>query len=181
MPVPTRTEDLLPPKRRADRAPYRIAVVCLGNICRSPMGHVVLAEKVAQAGLDDRVEIASAGTAGWHVGKPMDRRAAATLAAAGYDGSEHEASQFEARWYDDHDLVLAMDHSNHADLLDLAADVEPGRLRMFRDFDPRATDDDREVPDPYYGGDDGFTDVLRTVERTADAIVAALRRELGGS
>ncbi len=181
MPVPTRTEDLLPPKRRPDASPYRIAVVCLGNICRSPMGHVVLSEKVASAGLDDRVELSSAGTGGWHVGKPMDRRAAAVLAAAGYDGSQHQAEQFEAHWYADHDLVLAMDESNHADLLALIGDVEPGRLRMFRDFDPRATDGDRDVPDPYYGGDEGFTHVLRTVERTADAIVAALERELGGA
>ena len=176
-----RSELLLPPKRRADGAPYRIAVVCLGNICRSPMGHVVLTEKLARAGLDDRVEVTSAGTGGWHVGEPMDRRAAATLAASGYDGSQHRAAQFEAHWYDDHDLVLAMDAGNHADLLDLAPEVEPGRLRMFRDFDPRAEDHDRDVPDPYYGGDEGFGEVLRTVERTADAIVAALERELGGS
>lgn len=177
----SRTENLLPPKRRPDGSPYRIAVVCLGNICRSPIGEVVLSEKVARAGLDDRVEVASAGTGGWHVGGPMDRRAAAVLAAHGYDGSQHRAAQFEAHWYDDHDLVLAMDESNHADLLQLAADTDPGRLRMFRDFDPRATGSDRDVPDPYYGEDDGFTDVLRTVERTADAIVAALERELGGS
>jgi protein-tyrosine phosphatase len=180
MPVPTRTENLLPPKRHPGDAPYRIAVVCLGNICRSPIGEVVLTEKIARAGLDDRVEVTSAGTGGWHVGEPMDRRAASVLAAHGYDGSQHRAAQFETHWYDDHDLVLAMDESNHADLRDLATDVEPGRLRMFRDFDPRATQTDRDVPDPYYGGDDGFTHVLRTVERTADAIVAALEQELGG-
>jgi protein-tyrosine phosphatase len=110
----------------------------------------------------------------------MDRRAAAALAASGYDGSRHRAAQFETHWYDDHDLVLAMDESNHADLGDLAGEVEPGRLRMFRDFDPRATGSDRDVPDPYFGGDDGFAHVLATVERTADALVAALERELGG-
>ena len=181
MPVTTRAANLLPPKRHPGGAPYRIAVVCLGNLCRSPIGEVVLSEKIARAGLDGRVEVTSAGTGGWHVGEPMDRRAASVLAAHGYDGSQHRASQFETHWYDDHDLVLAMDESNHADLTDLATDVEPGRLRMFRDFDPRATEADRDVPDPYYGGDDGFTHVLRTVERTADAIVAALEQELGGS
>lgn len=176
----TDTRHLLPPKRRPGASPYRIAVVCLGNICRSPMGEVVLSEKLARAGLDRRVEVSSAGTGGWHVGEPMDRRAAAALAASGYDGSRHRAAQFETHWYDEHDLVLAMDSSNHADLHDLAEEIEPGRLRLFRDFDPRATELDRDVPDPYFGGDDGFAHVLATVERTADAIVAALERELGG-
>jgi protein-tyrosine phosphatase len=187
MPVSTRTEHPLPPRRRAGGSPYRIAVVCLGNICRSPLAEVVLTEKLARAGLGDRVEVSSAGTGDWHIGEPMDRRASAALAAHGYDGSQHRAAQFETHWYDEHDLVLAMDESNHAalrdlaDLRDLAAQVEPGRLRMFREFDPRATGTDRDVPDPYYGGDDGFTHVLVTVERTADAIVTALGRELDGS
>jgi protein-tyrosine phosphatase len=176
--VTSRTEHLLPPKRRADRSPYRIAVVCLGNICRSPIAHVVLTRKIAQAGLEDRVEVSSAGTGDWHVGNPMDRRAAAVLTAAGSDASQHRAAQFTGDWHDDHDLVLAMDESNHADLLALRSDLEPGRLRMFRDFDPQATGGDRDVPDPYYGGDDGFDHVLGTVERTADAVVAALEREL---
>src|SRR5690606_35247871 len=77
----------LPPPRTEGR--YRTGVVCLGNICRSPMAEVVLTERVAEAGLDDRVEVASCGTGDWHVGHPMDRRAAATLSAAGYDPSRH--------------------------------------------------------------------------------------------
>jgi protein-tyrosine phosphatase len=177
--VSTSTHHSLPPKRSPEGSPYRIAVVCLGNICRSPIAETVLAEKVARAGLDDRVKISSAGTGPWHVGEPMDRRAAAVLAEHGYDGSAHRAAQFEATWHEEHDLVLAMDEANHADLSDLAEDV--GRLRMFRDFDPRATDGDRDVPDPFFGADDGFAHVLATVERTADAIVAALEQELGGA
>ena len=176
----TPTEQMLPPKRRADGSPYRIAVVCLGNICRSPIGEVVLAEKLARAGLDDRVEVVSAGIGDWHIGEPMDRRAMAVLAAHGYDGSQHRAAQAQPDWHEQHDLVLAMDESNHAGLRELAADHDPARLRMFRDFDPRARSGDRDVPDPYYGGDDGFAHVLTIVERTADAIVSALERELGG-
>lgn len=176
-----RVQDLLPPKRRADGTPYRIAVVCLGNICRSPIGEVVLAEQVSRAGLDDRVEVVSAGTGSWHVGEPMDRRATMVLAAHGYDGSAHVGTQFEADWYDECDLVLAMDRTNHADLRDLAPGGECARLRMFRDFDPAATEDARDVPDPYFGGDAGFIAVLTTVERTAASIVAALHAELGGS
>ena len=88
---------------------YRIAFVCLGNICRSPMADVVLTARVEEAGLADRVTVASSGTGDWHVGHPMDHRAAATLAAAGYDPTRHRAQQFAASWLDEFDLVLAMD------------------------------------------------------------------------
>lgn len=154
---------------------YRVALVCLGNICRSPMAHVVLESRLAAAGLADRVEVVSAGTGGWHVGGPMDRRAAATLTAHGYDASRHLASRFTRSWVEDCDLVLTMDASNHADVLDLAHEPEEwDRVRMFRDHDPRAGEHDRDVPDPYYGHDDGFARVLAMVERTCDALVGAL-------
>lgn len=173
---------LPPPRTDGPGTPYRIAVVCLGNICRSPMADVILGDRVAAAGLDRVVAVVSAGTGGWHVGNPMDRRAAALLAAHGYDASRHRAQQFEKTWYADADVVLAMDGDNLADLETLRpVDHEPGRLLMFRDFDPRsAGDHDRDVPDPYYGGDDGFETVLAMVERTSDAIVADLRRVVGG-
>ncbi len=104
-----------------------------------------------------------------------DRRAAATLAAADYDPSSHRARHFEQNWLEDNDLVLAMDHQNFDDVL--AAGAAPdhgGRLLMFRDFDPIGTGDD--VPDPYYGGDGGFEEVLEMVERTAAALLAALQQ-----
>ncbi|WP_375001603.1 low molecular weight protein-tyrosine-phosphatase [Aeromicrobium sp. CTD01-1L150] len=155
--------------------PYRIAVVCLGNICRSPMAHVVLEDRLEKAGLADEVVVASAGTGDWHRGDPMDHRAAATLAAAGYDPSRHRAQTFDRDWYAEHDLLLAMDSSNHADMADLAPSVQTQeQLRMFRSFDPEAREGDDEVPDPYHGGDEGFRDVLAMVERTADAIVERL-------
>ena len=154
---------------------YRIALVCLGNICRSPIAHVVLDERLVRAGLDDRVEVSSSGTGGWHVGEPMDRRAAAVLRDAGYDPSRHRARTFSANWFDDHDLVLAMDRSNLADIVDQApeAGLHDGHVRMFREFDPAVRDDD-EVPDPWYGGADGFRDVLAMIERTTDALVEQL-------
>lgn len=146
---------------------YRVVLVCLGNICRSPMAHVVLEERLADAGLADRVEVTSSGTGGWHVGDPMDRRAAATLTAAGYDATRHRALQWAHTDADDADLVLAMDHQNLADL------GGPGeRVRLFRDFDP--VEPGGDVPDPYYGGDSGFEEVLAMVERTAAALVAEL-------
>lgn len=149
--------------------PYRIAVVCLGNICRSPMADVVLNERIRAAGLGDRVAVESFGTADWHAGKPMDPRAASTLTSAGYDATRHRARQFTAATAG-HDLVLAMDTDNRADLLALGVAVE--RLHLFRAFDP--TPDDVSVPDPYYGGDEGFVDVLDICERTSDVLTDRL-------
>jgi len=160
----------LPPPRRPGE--YHLALVCLGNICRSPMAHVVLEERLEQAGLADRVTVTSSGTGGWHVGDPMDERAAATLTAAGYDASRHRARQFEAAWHEELDLVLVMDEQN---LQDVGGRAE--RIRLFRDFDP--LEPGGEVPDPYYGGPDGFEEVLTMVERTAGSLVDRLGEHLG--
>jgi protein-tyrosine phosphatase len=169
----------LPAPRHPGR--YRLVLVCLGNICRSAMADVVLTGLVEDAGLADRVEVASAGTGDWHVGGPMDRRAAALLTSHGYDASRHEAQQFEAAWHEEYDAVLAMDATNRADLAALAE--QPGgqdldRLLMFRDLDPLATDDDRDVADPYYGEDEGFEETLAVVRRTGVEIVRELERLL---
>jgi protein-tyrosine phosphatase len=153
-----------------DPGRYRVALVCLGNICRSPMAHVVLESRLDDAGLGDVVEVTSSGTGGWHVGHPMDPRAAATLTRAGYDPSRHRARQYDASWAERNDLVLAMDHDNLDNLQDLGG-VSP-RVMLFRAFDP--VDPGGDVPDPYYGGDAGFEEVLSMVERTSDNLVAAL-------
>jgi protein-tyrosine phosphatase len=155
----------LPPPRNPGR--YSVALVCLGNICRSPMAQVVLERRLAAAGLDDRVTVHSGGTGDWHIGQPMDGRAAATLGAAGYDPSSHRAQQYDESWVDDHDLVLAMDHAN---LVELGGRSE--RVGMFGDHDP--LEPGGEVPDPYYGGEDGFAQVLAKVDRTSDALVDEL-------
>ncbi|MGA8847519.1 MAG: low molecular weight protein-tyrosine-phosphatase [Nocardioides sp.] len=149
---------------------YRIGLVCLGNICRSPVADVVLTQLVADAGLAERVEVASCGTAGWHVGKPMDERSAATLADAGYDPTHHVAQQFDATWPEHYDLLLAMDEQN---LVDLGGRDE--RVGLLRDTDPEApTDQDTAVPDPYYGGASGFEEVLAMVERSCAVLVTLL-------
>ena len=157
----------------APRVPgrYRIGVVCLGNICRSPTAQVVLETLLDRAGLLGVVEVASCGTGTWHLGEAMDSRAATTLSAAGYDASGHQARKFDDGWLDDYDLVLAMDQQNLADIGGRTA-----RVAMFRDFDP--VDTGADVPDPYYGGLGGYEEVLRMVERTGTAIVAALQQEL---
>ncbi len=156
----------LPPPRTPGS--YRIELVCLGNICRSPTAHVVLESRLADAGRGDRVEVTSSGTGGWHVGHPMDDRAAATLAAAGYDPTRHRARQYDDARPEAYDVVLAMDGSNLADV-----GGRTDRVGLVRDLDP--VDPGAEVPDPYYGGPDGFEEVLAMVERTSDAIVAALQ------
>ncbi|WP_121254260.1 low molecular weight protein-tyrosine-phosphatase [Nocardioides ferulae] len=164
----------LPEPRHGDG--YRIALVCLGNICRSPMADVVLEHRVGEAGLADRVRVASCGTGGWHVGRPMDDRAAATLTAAGYDATRHRAQQLAGGWLEEFDLLLAMDRQNLADVqLHATADTQH-RVRLFRDFDPVGPGS--EVPDPYYGGGAGFEEVLTMVERTSAAIVAALQQRV---
>jgi protein-tyrosine phosphatase len=161
------------------RATYRVGLICLGNICRSPMAEVVLAAKLADAGLDDRVEVASSGTGDWHMDDPMDRRAMAHLAAEGYDGSAHRAQRFDVSWFDEYDLLLVMDDANADSVLSLARDdADRSRVRRFRDFDPLATDDDRVVPDPFYGEADGFADVFAIVSRTSDALVKTLADKL---
>ena len=155
----------LPPPRYPGR--YAVALVCLGNICRSPMADVVLHARLAAAGLDDRVTVDSSGTGDWHVGNPMDHRAAAALSGAGYDPSGHRAQQYDDSWADEDDLVLAMDHDNLADL-----GGRSERIGLFRDLDP--VDPGAEVPDPWYGGAAGFQEVLTMVERTSEALVAQL-------
>ena len=102
----------------ADEA-FRICMVCTGNICRSPMAEVVLRDLVERAGLGGKVVVTSAGTGEWHVGEHADPRTVAALEARGYDGSAHRARQFDASWFDDLDLVIALDHNR--------GPIRPGR------------------------------------------------------
>lgn len=163
----------------AGGAPYRVATVCLGNICRSPVAAVVLAAKLKRVGLADRVSVRSAGTGDWHVGGPMDPRASSSLQSAGYDGSLHRATQFIGSWYDDLDLILVMDGSNFRDVTAMAPDEGArAKVRMFREFDPEAESDDLDVPDPWYGGPADYALVLEIVERTTDDLVDTMVAEL---
>ncbi|KAA1428076.1 low molecular weight phosphotyrosine protein phosphatase [Nocardioides antri] len=144
------------------------------------MADVVLSDRVAAAGLGDRVTVVSSGTGDWHVGGPMDRRAAGVLTREGYDATTHRAQQVRASWLTECDVVLAMDRENLRDLRALGTDAaEPERLRLFGDFDP--LEPGAEVPDPYFGDGDGFETVLAMVERTSDALVTALAAELRGT
>ena len=136
-----------------------ISFICTGNICRSPMAAVVFREHARRAGLEDQVEVSSAGTGPWHVGEGADPRTLKVLADHGYP-TEHVAAQLGDEHLDA-DLLLAMD-AGHLRVLRDSLD-DPERARLLRSFDPAAADG-AEVPDPYFGGDRGFEDVLAMIE-----------------
>ncbi|MEU7750046.1 low molecular weight protein-tyrosine-phosphatase [Nonomuraea sp. NPDC049158] len=154
---------------------YRVCLVCMGNICRSPMAETVLRRTLTDHGLDERVTVDSAGTGAWHAGDPMDARALRTLADHGYDGSAHRARQFTSGWFDRYDLVLAMDRDNLSFLRRMAP--EGVEVELFRSFDPDAPHG-AEVPDPYYGGDEGFEEVLRLVEAASEGVAKHIADEI---
>ncbi|MBM7772148.1 protein-tyrosine phosphatase [Actinokineospora baliensis] len=143
-----------------------ICFVCTGNICRSPMAALVFGEHLRRAGLADRVRVSSAGTDGWHVGEAADPRTARVLARHGYPTS-HVAAQVGADHLDA-DLLVAMD-SGHARALRSRV-PDPERVTLFRVFDPGA-ETDLDIPDPYYGGPDGFDQVLAMVEAACPGLV----------
>ena len=163
------------PEPRDPHRRYRICVVCLGNICRSPMAEVILRDELAAAGLAETVEVDSAGTGDWHLGEAMDPRARAELSRRGYDGSGHEARQIQPSWLADYDLILAMDQQNLANLQRMAAgDREvAGRIRLMRSFDPAAAEQS-EVPDPYDGGPEEYAQVFDLVEPAARGLARQL-------
>lgn len=125
--------------------------------------------------LGDRVEVVSGGIGDWHVGNPMDPRSAVALSDRGYDPERHRAQQVGPGWFERDDVLLAMDRGHHDDLVRLGG---ADRVRLFGDFDPETPG--VEVPDPYYGGGDGFEEVLDMIERTCRALVPHIERALAG-
>lgn len=156
----------------------RICFVCLGNICRSPTAEGIMLHLVEQAGLAATFTIDSAGTAGYHVGERPDRRTLATAKARGVR-LPSRARQWAAADFARFDLVLAMDADNRATLLQLAPDdAARGKVLLLRSFDPYATPD-AAVPDPYYGGAEGFEEVFDVCESACRGLLAHLRNEHG--
>jgi len=159
--------------------PYRVCFVCTGNICRSPMAESVFRAHVEEAGLDCLVDVDSAGTGGWHEGDGADPRTVSVLAANGYE-SDHAARQFRASWFARLDLVIALDSGHLKALRRLAptpADAE--KVQLLRSYDP-AGGPDLDVPDPYYGGVDGFEECLEMVEAASPGLLAAVREQVKG-
>lgn len=150
----------------------RILFFCMGNICRSPTADGVMRAKLKAAGLDVKVD--SAGTHGYHVGAPPDERSQAHALKRGYDLSPLRARQLVAEDFDRFDLVLAMDGDNLANAERLCPPGRRHRLKLLLDYAPHLGR--RHVPDPYYGGDAGFEDVLDLVEAACDGLIGELRR-----
>jgi protein-tyrosine phosphatase len=179
-----------PPAPRNPSGSYRVSLVCLGNICRSPTAEVVLRDELARAGLAGQVEVDSSGTGNWHLGGPMDPGARAELAARGYDGSAHRARQFDQSWFGDYDLVVAMDRRNLADLRRMAPDraTARDRVRLLRSFDPAAAGAagrpggdpyDGDVPDPYNGSAADYALAFDLVRAAASGLAAQLAALIG--
>jgi len=153
----------------------RVLFVCLGNICRSPTAEGVLRHKLREAGLADQIEVASAGTGEWHVGKAPDKRSQAAAKLRGYDLSAQRAQQVTRADFATYDLILAMDNSNLRHLQALQPAKGKAELDLFlRRFQSELD----EVPDPYYDGDQGFEQVLDLIERASDLLVIELKERL---
>lgn len=159
---------------------YSICVVCSGNICRSPLGEVVLEDALARAGLADHVSVCSAGTGSWHVGEGADHRACAVARSHGLDLADHRAGVFSAEHFEQVDLVLALDHGHLRALRSLAPDEDAqAKIHLLRSFDPEAVaEGDLEVADPYYGDKRDFEIAYEQVVAAAEGIVAHVEREL---
>jgi protein-tyrosine phosphatase len=154
----------------------RLLFVCMGNICRSPTAEAVMRGLIAQEGLQDQIVIDSAGTGSWHVGHPPDRRSTAAAKARGIV-MEGAARQVTVADFEDYDLLLAADADNVGVLRALAPDdAAAAKIHLLREYDPTA-DGDLAVPDPYYGGPDGFEHVIDLIDAACRGLLATLRAE----
>jgi protein-tyrosine phosphatase len=147
----------------------------MGNICRSPTAHGVFRDLVAREGYGSQIEIDSAGTHAYHVGKPPDSRAQATALNRGFDLSDLRARQAKAADFERFDYILAMDGDNYAGLKAICPPGKEGRLHMFMSFAQNSKI--KEVPDPYYGGPRGFETVFDMVADASQGLLQQIRDE----
>jgi protein-tyrosine phosphatase len=161
-------------------ATHRILFVCLGNICRSPMAEGVFRRVAEEEGLIDRFEIDSAGLGDWHIGQAPDHRAQKAARSRGVDISDQSARQVVDEDFDRFDLLLVMDRSNYAELKARAPHDARAKIRPFLDFAPHVGT--RDVPDPFFGGAEGFDRALDLIEAAARGLLASLAgEELGAA
>ena len=158
-------------------SPVRVLFVCLGNICRSPAAEILFNAAVTRAGAQNRISADSCGTASYHIGSKPDSRMLAALQRAGYAWGGHRARQFRRADFAAFDLIIPQDESNRSDILHLARTAEQKAkvIPMSRWFPADATD--REVPDPYYGGEAGFDHVVRLLESATAALVQEIEQQ----
>ena len=150
-----------------------ILFVCFGNICRSSTAECVFRSTIEKAGLANRITMDSAGTAGYHVGEPSDSRSIQVAAKRGYDMNSIRARQVVLEDYSRFDLLLAMDNSNLKTLQEQCPEKYQEKIKLFLDYGK--TCEEREVPDPYYGGPSGFDHVLNLIEDASAGLLAELQ------
>ncbi|WP_284381358.1 low molecular weight protein-tyrosine-phosphatase [Litoribrevibacter albus] len=153
-----------------------VLFICLGNICRSPTADGVFRKLVADARIDHKVVVDSAGTAAWHIGKSPDSRSQSFALRRGYDLSGLRARQVNEVDFDTFDLLLAMDSENYSNLMQLCPKGSEHKVKKLLSFSSIAPDED--VPDPYYGGDKGFEQVLDLVEDACDQLLKYVKSGL---
>ncbi len=151
----------------------RVLMVCLGNICRSPLAQGVMEQRLRRSGLFHGVSVDSAGTHGYHLGEPPDPRAVEAAARRGYDISGQRARRIRDGDFQSFDYILCMDQENLQHLKARCPGLEVDRLRLLLDFAPGS--DGQEVPDPYYGGEEGFERALDLIEAAVDGLIPELR------
>jgi len=157
-----------------DRNAIRVLMVCMGNICRSPLAEGVLRHRLAMRSEPLPVEVDSAGTHGYHHGAPPDARARTAALRRGVDIATLRARPVVAEDLLRFDLILAMDEDNHSFLLQMADEEQQARIRLYLEFASKARL--RSVPDPYYGGPAGFERVLDLVEDATEGLLSELER-----
>ncbi|MDP3519374.1 MAG: low molecular weight protein-tyrosine-phosphatase [Hydrogenophaga sp.] len=155
----------------------RVLMVCMGNICRSPTAYGVLRHKLVEAELDQRVTVDSAGTHAYHVGSPPDARSQAHAQRRGYRFDDLRARAVDDADFEHFDLILAMDWDNLALLEERCPPAQRHKLRRLTEFCQRH--DSPTVPDPYFGGDAGFEQVLDLVEDACDGLIRHLKQRQG--
>lgn len=151
----------------------RILFVCTGNICRSPTAEVVLAQRARQRGFPERLDVHSAGTHAYHVGEGADARSTEHALRRGYDLSRHRARKFRASDLDDFDWVLCMDRSHLEHVQEFLHDDQRAHVALFLDF-ASGSARGQDMPDPYYGGDMGFENVLDLCEEASLGFIERL-------
>ncbi len=158
----------------ATSSPLRILFVCMGNICRSPLAEAAFRYRLQEYRLTDRFELDSAATHAYHIGSAPDPRSQQVALARGIDISGQRARQICARDYVEFDYILAMDESNLADIFSQAVDPVKAEIALFTSYSAPPLQG-RQVPDPYYGGADGFKQVLEMVEQASNGLLQKLR------
>lgn len=152
----------------------KILMVCLGNICRSPVAEGILRKKIEKRGLDALVD--SAGTSNYHIGEHPDKRSILNAQKKGLDISKLKARQFTLRDFDDFDKIFVMDSSNYGDVIEQARNAYD-RKKVEMILNVLYPDSNMSVPDPYYGGEQGFENVFTLLDRACDVIADSLENE----